>query len=196
MTDGFKEFYDALAEFLKSETSLTDLIAPEVADLEQSCRELVEKVIEEPLKELVPEWLVEIPRDLIEKSAAFVFEKMNLPLSDSAKGQYRDLWSKYPSPEEFPPLKNGITLFLLALDQCKADPDGIRTIAGILGEADNIDSRCQPFKIDPFTNPKYSWDSLFLPFLDGVQTEQYCESKGFNTKRPQTEGHVLVGIER
>lgn len=79
----YEDFFDEVDEFIQTQISFTDLIAPELVALEEKVRELIEKILEELKNELTPPWLIEFKQDLISKLVDEVATSLNLKLSDS-----------------------------------------------------------------------------------------------------------------
>jgi Zinc dependent phospholipase C len=177
----YEGFFDEVDEFIQTQLSFTDLIAPELVALEEKVRELIEKILEELKNEFTPPWLIELKRDLIGKLVDEVATSLNLKLSDSETEHVLQVVQTDP-PEGFPPLANAINLFLLSLNGSTLTKDGLVKMTDILNGTDqdkvaNIDIRCQPFNTKPYCDLGFSWNTYFYDFLDGQASYTHCDKK-------------------
>jgi hypothetical protein len=164
----FDKFFAAVEAFISAETSFADLVLPELGALEDRVREMVLRLLEE-IEQLTPEWYREIKREIYKAVTDRLIEWGKIDLTDGEVSKYRAIWDRFPSRDAFPPLRNGINLFLLAIDGCEAEASELGVASDVLGLADNIDSRCQPFLIDVKDH-----DKIFLPFIDNDKTMEVC----------------------
>ncbi len=167
----FDKFFVAVTAFISAETSFGDLVLPELGALEDRVREMVLRLLEE-IEELTPEWYRDIKVEVYKTVTGQLLEWGKINLTDEEVSKYRAIWDRFPSRDAFPPLRNGINLFLLAIDGCEAEASEIGVASDVLGRANNIDSRCQPF----FINVK-NHDKIFLPFIDIDKTMEVCRRK-------------------
>jgi hypothetical protein len=179
--DCYGEFFDKVDEFIQTQISFTDLIAPELVALEHNIRELIEKVLNDLKSEFTPPWLIELKRDLISKLVDEVVTSLNLKLSDSEAKHVLEI-VQFDPPESFPPLANAITLFFLSLNGSTLTQDGLAKVTEILNGAGqervaNIDIRCQPFNTKPYCDLEFSWKTYFYDFLDGQTTYDHCKPR-------------------
>jgi len=177
----YETFLDTLEEFVGSQLSFTDLIAPELVSLEEKLRELVEKTVEELKQEFIPPELIELKRELIQKAVDEVSKPLNIPLSPEEKKHiFEDIIQSYP-PDGFPPLVNAVSFFLLALDGSTVTEAGLVGMTAILNgsetpeqKVNNIDKRCQPFNTKLYLDSGFAWNTYFYDFLDGDASYSHC----------------------
>lgn len=174
-------FFDEVDEFIQTQISFTDLIAPELVALEDNIRALVEKTLEDLKNEFTPPWRIELKRDPISRMVDEVASSLNLKLSRLEAQQVLEIVQVDP-PESFPPLANAISLFLLSLHGSTLTTDGLSKITEILNGNDqervaNIDIRCQPFNTKPYCDLGFAWNTYFYDFIDGQTTYDHCKPR-------------------
>ncbi|WP_442510575.1 hypothetical protein SH528x_002210 [Novipirellula sp. SH528] len=133
---------------------------PELGMLEDRVRQMIIRLLDE-IEQLQPEWYRGIKREIFKVVIERIIEWGKIDLSDAETAKYRNIWDRYPSRDEFPPLRNGINLFLLGLDECDVVVTELGVAANVLGMANNIDSSGQPSLINV-----HDRDKVILPFID------------------------------
>ncbi|MCA6624244.1 MAG: zinc dependent phospholipase C family protein [Pseudanabaena sp. M165S2SP1A06QC] len=179
--NSYEGFFDQVDEFIQTQLSFTDLVAPELVALEGKVRELVEKVLEELKNEFTPPWLIEFKRNLISELVDEVATSLNLKLSPAEEAHVLNTVQAF-SPDGFPPLANAIKFFLISLNGATLTKDGLVEITNILNGTDqekvaNIDIRCQPFNTKLYCDLTFSWNKYFHDFLDGQVSYDHCDPK-------------------
>jgi uncharacterized Zn finger protein (UPF0148 family) len=164
----FDGFFEAMGAFISAETSFADLILPELGSLEDRVREMVFQLLED-IEDLTPEWYRSIKREIYKTVTDRIIKWGEIDLTEEETAKYRSIWDQYSSRDAFPPLRNGINLFLLAIDGCEATAAELGVASDVLGRADNIDSRCQPYLIDVDDH-----EQVFLPYVDQLETQRAC----------------------
>jgi DnaJ-class molecular chaperone len=173
--DCYEDFFDELADLMGMELSLTDLISSELANLQEEFEEVVLAALDDALEQLVPDFYKEIKSAIFEGAikefAKITQVKLTQPEIDAANS----IWDAYESIDDFPPLANGITLFLHSLHMATPDREGLARAAWILGNVDNIDSRCQPFLTRPWNDAEFEYFRYYRPYVDPQATGEHCQ---------------------
>jgi hypothetical protein len=189
---GFEVLAEEAKEFFRTECDFTDLIAPELTDCALDVREYVTSKIADPLKELVPEWFKEMPINIFQSCAKTITDMFGHCLTNQEEEVYREVFRNLGGLDRFPPIRNAYTLFVLSLSDCTADPQGLRLAAGILGDATNLDWRCQPLMLRPYSDPAFAWERYFAPFVDGARSLAFCRLAHYPTAREESRFGVAI----
>lgn len=169
----YKPFWNEVKIFCTTQFSFTELIAPELQNVEEAVVKLVETALEDLKEMVIPDWIDELKEKILEDMTAKIAELLNLTLDEQEEQHYQEIFSQY-QPDTFPPLANAVQLYLLALQTATPTAEGLCQAATILNQSNNIDKRCQPFLTRPFCDTTFPWNQYFYDFLDGHNSYAHC----------------------
>lgn len=165
ITECYQAFLDRLPTCLVREATLADLIFPEGVDLALAVRAALAEALE-AFEALIPPWITEIKEAITSWTVQQLIDLLQLELTDQEVQTCQAFWSAQAQPtiDDFWPMYNGVTLFLLGLDGCTPDANGLSQAAAILGAANNIDGGDQPYATQPYqSGDKRYFRPIILP---------------------------------